>query len=68
MLSSHNKRSATVTALSEIELLMLSKKNYEILVEKHNKIAFKILKSITSNLCDRIKRQSNQVVFLRLFG
>lgn len=68
MLSSHNIRSATVTAISEIELLTLSKNNYETLVEKHNKIAFKILKSITSNLCERIKRQSDQVVFLRLFG
>jgi CRP-like cAMP-binding protein len=68
ILSGSNIRSATVTSLSEMELLILSKKNYEYLVEKHNKIAFKILKSITSNLCERIKRQSDQVVFLRLFG
>ncbi len=68
MLSSDNIRSATVNALSEIKLLILRKNNYEIIVEKHNKIAFKILKSITSNLCERIKQQSDQVVFLRLFG
>ena len=68
ILSSNNKRSATVTSVSEIELLILSKKNYESLVENHNKIAFKILKSITSNLCERIKQQSDQLVFLSLFG
>ena len=63
-----NKRSATVTSVSEIELLILSKENYESLVEQHNRIAFKILKSITSNLCERIKHQSDQLVFLSLFG
>jgi len=68
ILSVSNIRSATVTSISEMELLILSKKNYEHLVEKHNKIAFKILKSITSNLCERIKRQSDQIVSLRLFG
>ena len=68
IMSLNNKRSATVTSVSEIELLILSKKNYESLVEKHNRIAFKILESITSNLCERIKQQSNQLVFLRLFG
>ena len=68
IMSVSNIRSATVTSNSEMELLMLSKKNYESLVEKNNKIAFKILKKITSNLCERIKRQSDQIVFLRLFG
>jgi CRP-like cAMP-binding protein len=68
ILSSNNKRSATVTAVSEIKLLILSKKNYESLVENHNRIAFKILKSITANLCERIKQQSDQLVFLSLIG
>ena len=68
ILSSNNKRSATVTSISEIELLILSKKNYESLVEKHNRIAFKILKSITTNLSERIKQQSDQLVFLSLLG
>ena len=68
ILSSNNKRSATVTSVSDIELLVLSKKAYESIVLKYNKIAFKILKTITSNLCDRIKQQSDQLVFLRLFG
>ncbi len=68
ILSESNIRSATVTSLSEMELLILSKNNYEYLIDKHNKIAFKILKSIASSLCERIKRQSDQVLFLRLFG
>jgi CRP/FNR family cyclic AMP-dependent transcriptional regulator len=68
ILSLNNKRSASVTSVSEIELLILSKKNYERLVETHNRIAFKILESITSSLCERIKQQSDQLVFLSLIG
>ena len=64
----NNIGSATVTTLSEVELLILSKENYENLIVNHNKLAFKILKSITSNLCERIKGKSKKIVFLHLFG
>ena len=63
-----NKRSATVASVSEIELLILSRENYESLVEQHIGMAFKILKSITSNLCERIKHQSDQLVLFSIFG
>lgn len=61
-------RSATVVALSEIELLILTKENYEKLIEKDVKTAFKILKGITTNLCKRIKELSDEVAFSRLIG
>lgn len=62
-----NTRMATVVAPSEIELLILSKDNYERLIEKEIKTAFKVLKNITTNLCQRIKEQSESIVIWRLF-
>lgn len=63
-----NVRSASVVALSLTELLLLSKNNYEQLVEKYPKIALKIQKSVIINLCQRIKELSDEVVYSRLIG
>lgn len=68
ILGSNNIRTATIVALSEIELLILSKDNYERLIDEDIKTAFKVLKSITINLCQRIKDQSESIAVLRLFG
>tara|TARA_Y100000294_G_scaffold165590_1_gene173252 strand:- start:636 stop:1094 length:459 start_codon:yes stop_codon:yes gene_type:complete len=59
-----NIRAGTVTALSDTELLLLSKQAYENLIEKHPRVAFKILKSIAVQLSQRIKELSGQVVDL----
>lgn len=63
-----NIRSASVVALSVTELLLLSKNNYENLIEKYPKIAFKIQKNIMTNLCRRIKELSDEVMYARLIG
>tara|TARA_B100000315_G_scaffold128627_1_gene118290 strand:+ start:426 stop:884 length:459 start_codon:yes stop_codon:yes gene_type:complete len=59
-----NIRAGTVTAVSDTELLLLSKQAYENLIEKHPRVAFKILKSIAAQLAQRIKELSGQVVDL----
>ena len=56
-----NIRSATVTAVDETALLLLTKQQYENLIEKHPKTALKILKSITAQLSQRIHELSGQV-------
>ncbi len=63
-----NVRSASVVTLYATELLLLSKENYEDIIEKYPKIAFKIQKSIVMNLCKRIKDLSDEVAFSRLIG
>ncbi len=63
-----NVRSASVVALSVTELLLLSKNNYDQLIEKYPKIALKIQKSVIINLCQRIKELSDEVVYSRLIG
>lgn len=68
LFGTNNKRSATVVALSPAEFLLLSKKNYEDIIEKHPIIAFKIQKSIVTNLCKRIKELSDEVAYSRLIG
>lgn len=59
-----NRRSATATAVDETELLLLTKQQYENLIDKNPKTALKILKSVAANLCQRIHELSGQVVDL----
>lgn len=56
-----NIRSATVTAVDETELLLLTKQQYENLIEKHPKTALKILKSIAAQLSQRIQELGGQL-------
>lgn len=59
-----NVRSASVTAVDDTEVLLLSKQKYENLLDKHPKTALKIIKRIVAQLSQRIQELSTQVVDL----
>jgi CRP/FNR family transcriptional regulator, cyclic AMP receptor protein len=55
------KRSATVKALEETTLLILSKKGFDLLLEQHPKIGVTILKSFARLMSERLRSTSAEL-------
>ena len=54
-----NRRSASVVALEDCDLLSLDRSNFEAILAQNEGIALKIYKAFTRALCDRL-RQANE--------
>jgi CRP-like cAMP-binding protein len=54
-----SRRSATVVALEDCDLLVIDRRDFNELLEQNKDIAFKIYKAFTRALCDRL-RQANE--------
>ncbi len=55
-----SKRSATATAIMDTELLILSRKSFNQIIENHPKMAIKILQSIASSIGSRLRHTSGR--------
>jgi CRP/FNR family transcriptional regulator, cyclic AMP receptor protein len=58
----HSKTSARVKSYNEVECLVISRKDFEALMDNNVAIAAKVYKNFTLALCDRLRRTSSELV------
>ncbi|HJP18844.1 MAG TPA: cyclic nucleotide-binding domain-containing protein [Nitrospinota bacterium] len=60
LIDENSRRSATATVIKESEFLVLSRKNFNDIIEKNPKIAIKVLKSIACSIASRLRHTSGR--------
>ncbi len=60
LIEKDSKRSATAKVIKEAEFLVLSRKNFNDIIERHPKVAIKVLLSIASTIASRLRHTSGR--------